>query len=292
MVKSAHAPDLSERDCSDCLENSTLQIPACWGGKSGGRILKPSCTLRYLDIYFQERLFGGRYIAVKMLSKIPQQEDLEFKNEIILVTKLQHRNLVRLFGFGLEDTERLLIYEFPSKASLDNFILENFEGLENVDGFCVEDKDAVVRPTRSGICGSCTMNIDGCNELASLMKIESRTDTTITLLLHIFVIKDLVVDMTNFYNQYKSKSPVNFQQYAGYVKVNESHERALFYWFYEAASNLDQKPLVLWLNGVDVIVLCNSHFENSVLGPVPLSKPVIEINMGILDTPTSFDAKS
>ncbi|XP_015886083.3 putative cysteine-rich receptor-like protein kinase 23 [Ziziphus jujuba] len=40
-------PDLSQQDCSDCLVNSTLQIPGCCAGKSGGRVLKPSCTLRY-----------------------------------------------------------------------------------------------------------------------------------------------------------------------------------------------------------------------------------------------------
>ncbi|XP_074558556.1 serine carboxypeptidase-like 34 [Curcuma longa] len=43
--------------------------------------------------------------------------------------------------------------------------------------------------------------------------------------------------------------PVGFRQFAGYVTVNESHGRALFYWFFEAADNAAHKPLVLWLNG-------------------------------------------
>ncbi|KAJ0230107.1 Succinate dehydrogenase [Hirschfeldia incana] len=64
------------------------------------------------------------------------------------------------------------------------------------------------RSCREGICGSCAMNIDGCNGLACLTKIESGAkETTITPLPHMFVIKDLVVDMTNFYNQYKSIEP-------------------------------------------------------------------------------------
>ncbi|PRQ28858.1 putative carboxypeptidase D [Rosa chinensis] len=42
---------------------------------------------------------------------------------------------------------------------------------------------------------------------------------------------------------------VDFRHYAGYVPVNETNGRALFYWFYEAATNPDLKPLVLWLNG-------------------------------------------
>ncbi|KAK8574376.1 hypothetical protein GQ457_05G019110 [Hibiscus cannabinus] len=64
------------------------------------------------------------------------------------------------------------------------------------------------RSCREGICGSCAMNINGCNGLACLTKIESgSSETTITPLPHMFVIKDLVVDMTNFYNQYKSIEP-------------------------------------------------------------------------------------
>ncbi|KAD2804517.1 hypothetical protein E3N88_37894 [Mikania micrantha] len=43
--------------------------------------------------------------------------------------------------------------------------------------------------------------------------------------------------------------PVSFNQYAGYVTVNESHGRALFYWFFEAVESPEKKPLLLWLNG-------------------------------------------
>nr|GMD39477.1 serine carboxypeptidase-like 34 [Ipomoea batatas] len=43
--------------------------------------------------------------------------------------------------------------------------------------------------------------------------------------------------------------PVEFKQYAGYVTVNETHGRALFYWFFEANKNPHNKPLLLWLNG-------------------------------------------
>lgn len=42
---------------------------------------------------------------------------------------------------------------------------------------------------------------------------------------------------------------VNFENYAGYVTVNEESERALFYWFFEAVDDPSSKPLVLWLNG-------------------------------------------
>lgn len=42
---------------------------------------------------------------------------------------------------------------------------------------------------------------------------------------------------------------VNFKHYAGYVTVNQTHGRALFYWFFEAINKPQHKPLVLWLNG-------------------------------------------
>lgn len=42
---------------------------------------------------------------------------------------------------------------------------------------------------------------------------------------------------------------IEFAHYAGYVTVNQESGRALFYWFFEAASDPETKPLVLWLNG-------------------------------------------
>uniref|UniRef100_A0A9I9DES4 Succinate dehydrogenase [ubiquinone] iron-sulfur subunit, mitochondrial n=1 Tax=Cucumis melo TaxID=3656 RepID=A0A9I9DES4_CUCME len=65
------------------------------------------------------------------------------------------------------------------------------------------------RSCREGICGSCAMNIDGANTVACLKPIDADTSkpTIITPLPHMYVIKDLVVDLTNFYQQYKSIEP-------------------------------------------------------------------------------------
>ncbi|XP_024984379.1 serine carboxypeptidase-like 31 [Cynara cardunculus var. scolymus] len=54
--------------------------------------------------------------------------------------------------------------------------------------------------------------------------------------------EDLVINLPGQPN-------VDFRHYAGYVTVNENSGRALFYWFYEAWTLPEEKPLVLWLNG-------------------------------------------
>ncbi|KAI3456399.1 hypothetical protein Pfo_013062 [Paulownia fortunei] len=77
---------------------------------------------------YRGKLLNGREIVVKGLSGDSRQGNLDFKNEVLTVARLQHRNLVRLLGFSIKESikesERLLVYEFVRNGSLDKFMLD------------------------------------------------------------------------------------------------------------------------------------------------------------------------
>jgi len=90
------------------------------------------------------------------------------------------------------------------------------------------------RSCREGICGSCAMNINGFNTLACIYHVDSKRYTNIVYpLAHMSIIRDLVVSLKHFYNQYKSIKP-----WISTISFNRSqkqfmHQRGLLDGLYE-----------------------------------------------------------
>ncbi|OII72663.1 succinate dehydrogenase [Cryptosporidium andersoni] len=168
--------------------------------------MKVNCTGSF-------NLHNGLYFKsyARLISKAGLSNHLHTSQEIKKVPSISVKEDTRLITFRIlkynpinKDLPRIVEYKLKINEA-GPMVLNGLIHIKNK----VDSTLGFRKSCREGICGSCAMNINGKNGLACLTKISSFSDGIIELrpLPNQYIIKDLIPDMTNFYNQYKSIKP-------------------------------------------------------------------------------------
>ncbi|KAL2327885.1 hypothetical protein Fmac_021312 [Flemingia macrophylla] len=113
-------------------ECALRNLQADFAISTGGIMLL--CLASMLGFADEDKV-DGQEIAVKTLSKSSWQGVSEFINEVKLIAKLQHRNLVKLLGCFIQGRQKMLIYEYMANGSLDSFIFGNTSRVVGTYGY-------------------------------------------------------------------------------------------------------------------------------------------------------------
>ncbi|CAL4961103.1 unnamed protein product [Urochloa decumbens] len=100
---------------------------------------------------FKGTLEDGQVVAVKRLSRGSKQGFHELKNELILGTKLKHRNLVQVLGVCLEETEKLVVYEYLPNRSLDDALFDQGRGQQRQEALDWGRRYTIIRGIARGL---------------------------------------------------------------------------------------------------------------------------------------------
>ncbi|VAH35572.1 unnamed protein product [Triticum turgidum subsp. durum] len=104
---------------------------------------------------YKGKLTDGRFVAVKQLSEASHQGKKEFATEIETISRVQHRNLVKLYGCCLEGNKPLLVYEYLENGSLDHALFG-------------KGKSSLDWPTRFEICLGVARGLSYLHEESSI----------------------------------------------------------------------------------------------------------------------------
>ncbi|CAL5350474.1 unnamed protein product [Camellia sinensis] len=119
--------DLAQSFGSDLYDFQLSELRAITHNFSSNFLLGEGGFGRVHKGYIDDNLRQGlkpQPVAVKLLDIEGLQGHREWLAEVIFLGQLRHQNLVKLIGYCCEDEERLLVYEFMPRGSLENHLFK------------------------------------------------------------------------------------------------------------------------------------------------------------------------